>query len=60
MYEHMATVRSLDVVSLHTISPCTTMPITRDVFPNHSKYEVKGEIYFVLGQITLKICDSWS
>ena len=37
MYEHMATVRSLDVVNLPTISPYTTMSITRDDFPNQSK-----------------------
>ena len=37
MYEHMATVTSLDVVNLHTIGPYTTMSITRDDFPNQSK-----------------------
>ena len=37
MYEHMATVRSLDVVNLPTISTYTTMHITRDDFLNQSK-----------------------
>ena len=40
MYEHMATVRSLDVVNLPTISPYTTMSITRDDFPNQSKRQL--------------------
>ena len=37
MYEHMATVRNLDVVDLPTISTYTTMSITGDDFPNQSK-----------------------
>ena len=37
MYEHMATVRSLDVVNLPKIGPYTTMSIPRDDFPNQSK-----------------------
>ena len=37
MYEHMATVRSLDVVYLPTIIKYTTMSITKDGFPNQSK-----------------------
>ena len=35
MYEHMATVESLEVVNLPAISADTKMSLTRDDFPNH-------------------------
>ena len=37
MYEHIATVRSLDVANLPAISPYTTISITRDDIPKQSK-----------------------
>ena len=37
MYEHMANVKSLDVVKLPSISTYTKMSLTRDDFPNQSK-----------------------
>ena len=37
MYEHVANVKSLDVINLPTISTYTKMYITRDDFPNKSK-----------------------
>ena len=37
MYEQMATVGSLDVVNLPTITADTTVSLTRDDFPNQSK-----------------------
>ena len=51
MYEHMATVRNMDVVNLPTISTYITMSIPRDDIPNQSisqlgRYVICSYFYF--------------